>query len=117
MAGYTFPRAEVQAFLDHLNDNGVRATINPGKVNTPGVWLRLGNLEQDTLASSTLHAEAVLIVGDTEDEAALTLLSDLLDAVLALVDADGPARWQGTILPGPDLTPLPSLVVPVQITN
>lgn len=117
MPGYTFPLAEVQGFLDALNTAGVRATIDPAKVNTPGVWLRLGLLDGDTLASSTLRADAVLIVPDTTDEAALAMLAEMYDAVLALVDADGPARWQGTILPGPDLTALPSLVVPVQITN
>jgi hypothetical protein len=115
---YTFPLAEVREFLTALNDGGVRASIDPAKVNPPGVWLRLLPLEHDTLgAGSTLRAEAVCVVQDVPDDAALDLLADLHDRVVALVDVDGPCRWQGTILPGPDLSALPSLVVPVLIHN
>lgn len=114
---YTFPLAEVNALIDGLKAAGVRATIDPAKVNTPGVWLNLGDLDHDTLACSTLRAEAVCCVADTTDEAALANLAAMHDAVLALVDCAGLIRFQGTVLPGPDLTPLPSLVVPVVITN
>lgn len=115
--GYTFPLAEVRAFLTALNEGGVRASLDPAKVNAPGVWLRLLPVDHDTLGGSTLRAEATCVVPDTTDDAALDGLAALHDAVLALVDPDGPCRWQGTILPGPDLTALPSLVVPVLITN
>lgn len=124
MSGYVFPLAAVRALLAALNEgdpevegSAVRASLDASKVNAPGVWLRLGNLDHDTLGGSTLRAEAVCVVPDTSDDAALDLLADLHDRVAALVDVDGPCRWQGTILPGPDLTALPSLVVPVIITN
>lgn len=115
--GYVFPLAEVREFVTALNDGGVRCSIDPARVNAPGVWLRLLPVEHDTLAATTLRAEAVCVVPDTTDDAALDLLADLHDKVLALVDPDGPCRWQGTILPGPDLTALPSLVIPVLISN
>lgn len=114
--GYTFPLAEVRALIADLADSDVRCSLDPAKVNVPGVWLRLLPLDHDRLGGSTLRAEATCIVADTTDDAALDLLADLHDKVLAVVDPDGPCRWQGTILPSTP-TPLPSLVVPVLITN
>jgi hypothetical protein len=116
---YVFPLASITGLLDDLAAVEVRASIDPAKVNPPGCWLHvLGPLRHDTLAGSQLDAELILVVGDTTDEAALTNLAALHDRVLDVIGApDGPIRLQGTILPGPDLTPLPSLVVPVIITN
>lgn len=116
---YVFPIASIDGLLVDLAAAEVRASIDPAKVNTPGGWLRLlGPLRHDTLAGSQLDAELILVVADTTDEAALRNLAALHDKVLGVIGApDGPIRFQGTILPGPDLTPLPSLVVPVIITN
>lgn len=119
MAGYVFPIASIDQFLADLATAEVRASLNPAKVNTPGAWLHLlGPLRHDTLDGSRLDAELILVVSDTTDEAALRNLATLHDRALDVIGApDGPIRFQGTILPGPDLTPLPSLVVPVTITN
>lgn len=116
--GYVFPLPEVVALVAALAAADVRASIDPAKVNPPGVWVHLaGPLDHDTLGCSTLPVDLVLVVADTTDDAALAALAALHDKVLAVVDAAGPIRFQGTVLPGPDLTALPSLVVPIQITN
>lgn len=117
--GYVFPLASILGLVDDLTAAECRTALDPAKVNTPGAWLHLlGPLRHDTLAGSQLDAELTLVVADTTDEAALRNLAALHDKVLAVIGApDGPIRFQATILPGPDLTPLPSLVVPVVITN
>ncbi len=116
---YEFPIATIDSLIADLKAATVRVSIDPAKVNTPGGWLRLvGPLRHDTLAGSQLDAELILVVADTTDEAALRNLAALHDLAVGVLGApDGPIRFQGTILPGPDLTPLPSLVVPVIITN
>lgn len=114
-----FPLAAITALLDALTLAGARPTIDPAKVNTPGVWLRMGPVDLTGVlcgeAIGTMTAEATCIVADTTDEAALAALADLLDKVLPHVDVAGPLRWQGTVLPSPDLTPLPSIVIPIVI--
>lgn len=114
-----FPGPQIAALLQKLSAAGVRATIDPAKVNTPAVWLRMGPVDLTPVlcgeASGTMTAEATCIVADTTDEAALTALTALVDEVLPLVDVVAPLRFQGTVLPGPDLTPLPSIVIPIAI--
>ncbi len=112
--GYTFPLVEVRALITALRAGGVRADLDPAQVTAPGVWVRLLPFEHDTLAGVSVPAEAVCIAPDTTDDAALGHLAALHDLVLGLVDANGPCRWQGTILPD-NPTPLPSLVIPVLI--
>lgn len=113
------PVPAILALLDALKAAEVRATIDPAKVNTPGVWLRMGPVDLAPVlcgeAVGIMTAEATCIVADTTDEAALNALSDLVAAVEPHVDIVGPLRWQGTILPGTDLTPLPSIVIPITI--
>jgi len=114
-----FPAAEVADLLAALTAAGVRATIDPAKVNTPAVWLRLGTVDIANVmcgeATGIMAAEATCIVADTTDEAALAALAALVASVVPHVDISGPLRFQGTVLPGPDLTPLPSVVIPVAI--
>lgn len=114
-----FPAAAVTALLESLAADDVRATIDPAKVNTPAVWLRMGPVDLTPVlcgeSTGLMTAEATCIVADTTDEAALTALAALVDAVLPHVDVVAPLRFQGTILPGPDLTPLPSVVIPIAI--
>lgn len=112
--GYVFPLAEVRAFLDALRAADIRADLDPAQCAPPAVWLRLLPFEHDTLGGVTVRAEATCIAPDTTDDAALGHLAALHDLVVDLVDADGPCRWQGTILPD-NPTPLPSLVIPVLI--
>jgi hypothetical protein len=114
-----FPAAAVTALLATLNAADIRATINPAEVNTPGVWLRLGTIDLIQVLcgenEGTISAEAVCIVSDTTDDAALALLAALVEQVLPLVDVAGVLRFQGTVLPGADLTPLPSVAIPIAI--
>lgn len=114
-----FPHAAILALLADLAAADVRATIDPAKVNTPAVWLRMGPVDLTPVlcgeTSGIMTAEATCIVPDTTDEAALDALAALVDAVVPHVDVVGPLRFQGTVLPGPDLTPLPSIVIPVAI--
>lgn len=113
------PDVAINELLTVLRDAGIRATIDPAKVNTPGVWVRMGPVDLTAVLCGenvgTMTAEATCIVADTTDEAALTALGDLVELVEPHVDIVGPLRWQGTVLPGPDLTPLPSIVIPIAI--
>lgn len=115
-----FPLDAVKALVVALDAAGARATIAPPDVNPPGCWLRLGTLTLDPVlcdeAVGILAAEVICVVPDTTDEAALDALAALVDLVLPVVDVAGPLRFQGTILPGPDLTALPSIVIPIVVT-
>lgn len=112
--GYEFPLDEVRDLLAWIRAGDVRADLDPAQVTPPGVWLRLLPFEHDTLGGVSLKVEATCIAPDTTGDAALAHLAALHDLVVGLVDADGPCRWQGTILPD-NPTPLPSVVIPLLI--
>lgn len=112
MADLTAPLTEL---LDLLAAADVRATMNPGEVETPGAWLSLEEVTTANVAGQDRLACALyLITGDTDALRALGQLSPELAKVRTVLTPDGPVTTTAVVLPsGP--TPLPALRVPVHL--
>lgn len=96
---------------------GVRADVDPNRLNLPGVLVSLDTLTLDRLCgddSGDLGLRLTLVTGDADTLRALEALQELLDGVLTVFDPSGPITPAAVRLQ-PGATPLPALFVPVTI--
>lgn len=109
--------APLEQLIELLQGVEVRATMNPGEVNTPGAWLALDEVRPLTLSGTLqLRCSLYLIGPDHPAAMALRKLAPLLSATMTVLTPDGPVTATNVVLPsGP--TPLPALRVPVYLTT
>lgn len=111
-----FTFAPVDALVTALVAAGVRSTVDPSDLNTPGAWVTVEGIQAANLAGThRLLCAVYLVAGDQDYRRAMTALADLYNlAIPGVLLPDGPVVPQGVILPG-DTTPLPALRVPVHL--
>lgn len=104
-------------------DDAVRsASMDPAEIVVPGVWLRMVGLDY-TLGGAAVQAQLVLVVGDTDGgirvARELVKLHNAVCQVLqdseVYVSPNG-ATTAATAVLSDTGTPLPALVVPVNIS-
>lgn len=94
-------------------------TLDSARLQVPGVWVRVDQLQQELLTDSyTIRATAHLVVKGAEPSKALNALGDHLDALLPVLESVGytgdPINLTGLILPGSS-SPLPALAIPLAL--
>lgn len=106
----------MDGLASHLTSNGVRAAVDPAKVQVPGVWIAYSGATVDQLdGSGTLALDLYLIVPDSATGPVLDALDELLGNVLGLVDVVGRIEPTTVVLPGNSTKPLPGYKAPVQL--
>lgn len=109
------PLVDLVETLNGLDE--VRATLDPGELNTPGVWVTLeqvtvANLRHDSRVSAVLY----LVAQDQDYQRAYLALQTIYNAIVpAVLTPDGPVTPQGLLLPQDPSNPLPALRVPVNL--
>lgn len=105
--------AECTALVEHLVEGGVRAAVDPARLNVPGVWIEVVTVEPNMLdGGGTISIGLNLIVPDGPYDSALANLDDLLGQVVDLVDVFGDVTPQTVVLP--DGSNCPSWLATVQ---
>lgn len=99
-----------------LTDAGIRNAEDPGQLTPPGVLVQVTGLDLDTLTGLEVSTRLLLVSPASDHERSLAELLELLDAVAALADPDGPITTASVVLPG-DPAPLPALVFPLNLTT
>jgi hypothetical protein len=107
-----FDLTPINEVVEALRDAGIRADLDPAKVNLPGVWVWLGPFQVDTLATYRNDLRLQLLVKDTHDHRAFTQLLDLARKVNAVIPVRTATPRQ---VPLPDGNPLPALEVPFTV--
>lgn len=93
---------------------GLRASLDPGDLSVPGVWVTCdgvlaANLARDYQVSAVLY----LVTDDRDYRRSLESLADMFNVLVPTVLVpDGPVVPQGVLMPDTS-TPLPALRVPV----
>lgn len=91
---------ELRALVTYLNDEGVRADLDPARLNTPCVWVEVVTIEPDLLSGGgEVTIGLNLIVADSPYDAATANLADLLSQVAAAVDTEGDVTPQTVVMP------------------
>lgn len=113
--------ADLDALAAVLKAAGVRdASMDPAKVNLPGVWIELTGIDLDVLDGVTIKVNLVCLTQDTDPRRAATQLAALFNQVIpAIADLGGPAE---TTVPGTYVFPgstaaLPGLAIPLELTT
>lgn len=113
--------ADLDQLATVLTDAGVRSvSMDPAKVNLPGVWIELTGVDLDVLEGVTIKVNLVCLAGDTDPRRAAGQLAGLFNKVVpAIADLGGPA---GTTLPGTyvfsgSTAALPGLAIPLDLTT
>lgn len=119
MPGTDLDFTNIDDLADMLKAAGVRSvTTDPGKVNTPGVFVKVEGLGDNLLAGVTIRTTLYLVVQDKDVRRALTALADLYNLVYPVLHQlggpNGEIRTTGLVLPNGQ-TPLPSLAVPLDL--
>lgn len=105
----------VEQLVTLLRGAGVRADVDPAKVNLPGAWVTVESIRTITVDGDIqLECAVFLIVGDTGYARAYAKLADLFNLTATVMMADGPVTPEGVVLPGSS-TPLPALRIPVNL--
>jgi hypothetical protein len=108
--------AACQGLAADLTAAGVPASVERGKVQTPGAWVAPQQVDITTLAGGgTVTVDVVLVVGDHGDLPVLAALDGLLDKVLTLDLPFTAPVDTSYALALPDRSPLPAFRVPVEI--
>lgn len=111
--------ADVDDWIADLRQvDGVRsADLDPAKLRTPGVWVRLPSFGVDTLAAGDyrLDVELHLVVGDQDWRKARDELADLFDAVHAFLGRPRMARAEFIKLVLPEGQEVPCLRFPTTL--
>lgn len=106
--------AALDLVIGLLDDVGIPATVDPARVDAPGVWLKLIGIEF-TLGDGYVRAEAHCVVPANDLSAALPDLDDLASEVIEVLGRpDDDIRVQATALPSGGAS-LPTLVLPYRI--
>lgn len=99
------------------------ASLNPDEVQTPGVWVRFDQLEEDVLAGLTVRVTVHLIVSNAGGFARqLAGLAQLRNVVKPVLDTyggpTGPTSRVGVILStSAGAQPMPALAVPLELST
>ena len=108
--------AVVDAVVELLDTAGVRhVTADPSKLNLPGVLVQWSGVDVDLLAGQTHELRLLLVAPDRDDPRTLAALSDLLAAVVDVVEPSGPVRSRGVRL-STQPSPMPALEYPIRVT-
>ncbi|MFC4127387.1 hypothetical protein [Nocardia rhizosphaerae] len=98
-------------------DAGLRASIDPRNINAPAVWVSARQIDHDILAGGTVTVDLWLIAPDTGIPNALGVLSEMLAAVLSVVDPDAPTSLAESVRLPDAPAPLPAFRVTVNLEN
>ena len=102
--------------VDVLKAEGLHATADPRALRVPGVLVQWTGVEVDLLDGATHDLRLLLVAADRDDPRTLASLSDLLDAVIEVIDPAGRIASRGVMVPTHP-SPLPGLEYPVQVVH
>lgn len=117
----TLDFADLDELATILEAAGVRdVSMDPSKLNLPGVWIELNGIDLDVLDGLTIKVNLVCLTGDTDPRRAATQLAALFNQVVpAIASLGGPAgvTTAGTwTFPG-STARLPGLAIPLDLTT
>ncbi len=102
--------------VDLIDEAGLRVTIDPRNVNPPAVWISPRQITHDILAGGgTLTVDLWLIAPDNGTPAAMKILSEMLTAVLSVVDPDAPTSLAESLALPDTPAPLPAWRVTTEL--
>lgn len=81
-----------------IRSTGVPATINPERVQIPGVWVAIGNEIELTLDGVSISCDIHLIARDTGASYALENIMDMLQKILDHPDLAAPLSIQTDLI-------------------
>lgn len=94
----------------------VTAAVDENDVVVPGAWLDVVGPSWPTLAGTSWRVNLLLIVGAGSTGPALGELAELLDRVVpAVLTPDDPVQFVTTATPADPGTPLPALLIPLDL--
>jgi hypothetical protein len=106
----------VHELVELLEAAELRATMDPAELVPPGVVAQVLSFQTVTMTSWLITTQLLLVVPNSDHDRATTELVELANAVLEVVDPDGPITSRPVLLPN-DPVPLPGLVIPVNLTT
>lgn len=95
----------------------IEASLDPGDLNLPGVWVALDGWTKSRLRGAELDCRLFLIAPDINPRDAASELAALFNKVKARISPVGRVTTELVAIPGTDGRPLPALAVPVRITT
>lgn len=99
-----------------LDGAGVTAAVDENDVVVPGAWLDVVGPSWPTLQGTRWRVNVLLIAGGGSTGPALGELADLLDRVVpAVITPDDVVQFVTTSLPADPSTPLPALLIPLDL--
>lgn len=100
-------------------DTGIPATINPNRVDIPGAWVALKELDLESMARGEVVATAsvYLVAADLGTTLAVEHLTSMLDDLLRLVEDRYPLNTEVTTITLPSFgqVPLPAIEVEYEL--
>lgn len=94
----------------------VAAAVDENDVVVPGAWLDVVGPSWPTMRGTTWRVNVLLIVGAGSTGPALGELADLLDRIVPDVfTPDDAVQFVTTALPADPSTPLPALLIPLDL--
>lgn len=100
-------------------DTGIPATINPNKVDIPGAWVALKELDLESMARGevTATASVYLVAADLGTNLAVEHLTSMLDDLLRLLNDRYPINIEVTTITLPTFgqVPLPAIEVEYEL--
>lgn len=113
--------ADLDTLAELLEDAEIRdVSMDPAKLNLPGVWIELTGIEADLLDGVTIKVNLVCLCQETDARRAATQLATLWNKVIpAIASLGGPA---GPTVPGTYVFPgssaqLPGLAIPLDLST
>lgn len=100
-------------------DTGIPTTINPNRVDIPGAWVALKDLDLESMARGEVVATAsvYLVAADLGTTLAVEHLASMLDDLLRLMEARYPINTEVTTITLPCFgqVPLPAIEVEYEL--
>lgn len=107
--------APITQLIEQLEAVELFAAMDASKVNLPGGWLALDEVQVANLKGELrLVCSLYLISGDRDTLRAVAILTELFNKARTVLTPDGPVVTQGVVLPESP-TPLPALRVPIHL--
>lgn len=104
---------------DITRDTGIPATINPVRVDIPGAWVALKDLDLESMARGEVVATAsvYLVAADLGTTLAVEHLASMLDDLLRLLEGRYPLNTEVTTITLPSFgqVPLPAIEVEYEL--
>lgn len=95
-------------------------SVDPSKVQLPGIWCRVETFNENNLHGLTIGTTLHLITGEADWDRALKNLAPLWNYVKAQLRPLGGSRdasiVTGVVLPGSQ-TPMPAIAIPFDLTT